>query len=256
MADYSRLILIVDSVPETMGMGVVVVDSGRQQVLRRPMGNAGGYVVFQFQSGPAGNRAPAAHSSGFWSELWGAGVSTAGAAVSGIGVVAATAAEPETAGLSTPAVVLLWGGLTASVAQCGVSYYRLANVVTGHEDVNQAMDQSAGWRATMYVLDGVGLIGAGGALKEVAATSKALKAAGVSEEVATAGRLTRQQRLAFTAATEGATVKRLSNRVISAYAKRQLLDRTAAAIGMLSSSAVGGGIVHDVVILVVTSPDT
>jgi hypothetical protein len=240
-----------------MGMGVVVMAGGTQQILRRPVGTATEYVVFQLSpglvprpSGPAGS-----DNARFWSELWGAGISCGGAVVSGVGVVGAVGLAPETGGLSMPAAALLWGGATASAAQCGVSIYRLANVSRGRDDINQAMDDSQAFRSTMYVLDGVGLIGAGGAVKELAATKEALSAAGASWDMAEAGQLARGQRLAFTNAIEVTGVKRLSNRVISRVVKQRLLDLTAAALGTLGSATVSGGVAHDVAIWIVARPD-
>ena len=258
MADYAKLGQVVDGVPQTMGMGVVVVSDGGQQILRRPMGTAGAYVVFQFHAGliprPANSRTGMVHNSQFWSELWGAGISCGGAVVSGVGVVGAGALAPETGGMSLPAAVLLWGGATASAAQCGVSLYRVANVARGQDGINQTMDDSPSYKATMYVLDGVGLIGAGGAVKEIAATNDALKTAGASWDMAEAGKLTRPQRLAFTGAMEVDGVKRLSNVAISRVAKQRLLDLTGAAFGMVSSATVDGGVAHDVAIWVVARP--
>jgi hypothetical protein len=258
MADYVKLCQVVDGVPQTVGMGVVVVSDAGQQILRQPTGAAGAYVVFQFRAGlipgPATNQTSEVHNSRFWSELWGAGISCGGAVVSGVGVVGAVALAPETGGMSLPTAILLWGGATASAAQCGVSFYRVTNVARGQDGINQAMDDSPTYKATMYVLDGVGLIGAGGAVKEIAATNDALKAAGASWDMAEAGALTRQQRLAFTGAMEVDGVKRLSNVAISRVAKQRLLDLTGAAFGMVGSASVDGGIAHDVAIWVVTRP--
>jgi hypothetical protein len=222
------------------------------------MGSRELYVVFQINQGLVPNTTREGASSGtnsqFWSELWATGVSCTGAVVSGVGVAGAVALAPETGGLSLPSAVLLWGGAAASAGQCAVGLYRFSNVVRDRDDLNESMDKNPEYRATMYVLDGVGLVGAGGAVKEIAETEAALKEAGATLDSAKLGRLSRQQRLTFTRGLEIEGTKRLANQTISKFVKQKLLDLTGAALGMTGSATVDGGVVHDVAIWVVRNP--
>jgi hypothetical protein len=249
---------VVDSNPATSKMGIVVFNDGQGQVLRRATAATSSNVVFQIQSGDVGStstRLASGESNGrFWAELWGMGVSCGGAVVSGVGVVGAVALGPETGGLSLPAAVLLWGGAAASAAQCGVSTYRLGNVVTGREKTNDELDQDARYKTVMYVLDGIGLVGAGGAIKEVAATNAVLKEAGITWEAAKAGNLSRPARRILTEGLELQGAKRVPAAQISRVVKKKLLDLTGAAVGMTGSATTDGSVVHDIGIWVVTKP--
>ncbi|MEW6639438.1 MAG: hypothetical protein AB1586_02965 [Pseudomonadota bacterium] len=257
MENATVLLRIVDAVPQTAGMGVILTDDGQGRRLRPPLRGGAADVVFQIPDhrNPTATTSAFSDSNGhFWAELWGMGVSCTGAVVAGIGVAGAVAAAPETGGLSLPAAALLWGGATASAAQCGVSFYRFGNVVRGRDDINVSLDRDRSYKRAMYILDGVGLVGAGGAIKEVAATRAALQEAGASWRVAEAGQLSRQQRRVFTAAMEWTGVKRLPNAGISRLVKQKLLDLTGAAIGMVGSGSTDGGVTHDVGIWIVTRP--
>jgi len=258
LANYSNLCVVVDAVPQTAGMGIVIFDGTTRQTLRRPTAGSTSYVVFQIGGGlisrPAAGPQQSQSNVRFWRELWGMGISCTGAVVSGVGVVGAVGLAPETGGMSLSAVVLLWGGATASAAQCGVGVYRMANVARGRDDINDAMDQSTAYKSTMYVLDGVGLVGAGGAFKEIAETNVALREAGASWDVAKAAQLSRQQRATFTGAIGVDTVKRLANPMISRVVKQRLLDLAGAALGMVGSSTADGGIINDIAVWIVTQP--
>lgn len=259
--DPGMLLHVVDSVPETRGMGVVLIANNRGRNLRQSDA-ASSSIVFQLRdAGKPGSSTPSYSSSRdplsnphFWAELWGMGVSCGGAVISGVGAVGTTALAPETGGLSLPAAALLWGGATASAAQCGVSFYRFGNVLGGRDQLNDALDQDTKYRTAMYILDGVGLVGAGGAIKEIAATRDALQEAGVAWQAAEAGDVSRAQRRVLTEALELQGAKRASGALISRFVKLKLLDLTGAVLGVGGSATTDGGSLHDVVIWVVSKP--
>lgn len=253
LVDYARLCQVVDGVPETKGMGVVVAGEGAPRVLRKPTGSTEAYVAFQFRDRSAEGHTPLMQNSKFWSELWGVGVNCGGAVVSGIGVVGAVGLAPETGGMSLPAAALMASGAGAAVAQCGVSLYRTTAVIRGREDALDRLDEKPAYKYSMWVLDGVGLLGAGSAVKEMMATGGALKSAGASWS--TTQSLSRQQRLAFTSAIEIEGMKRLPSGTISRIVKQRLLDLTVAAFGMAGSATIDGGITYDVAIWLVTQPE-
>jgi len=254
MIDTVKLIQGVDRVPETAGMGIYVIEDGSARIVRPPKPGATSYVVFSVATGAGRTQSSQGKNAHMLTELWSAGVSCGGAVISGIGVVGAAALAPETGGLSLAGEVLLWSGMTASASQCLVSAYRVGNAATGRESVNQSLDESMTYKTSMYVLDGVGLIGAGGAIKEFAVTEDVLKEAGISWEAAKTGGLSRQSRLAITQGLEIQTAKRLPTAVINRIVKQRLLDVTGAALGIAGSGSTDGGVVHDVGIWIVTKP--
>lgn len=192
-----KLVQISDSVPGTAGMGIVVGNENGVRVSRRPVGSCS-YVVFQFRAGlaarPSAGRPSLIHSSHFWTELWGAGVSCSGAAASGVGVVGAIGLAPRTGCMTLPMAMALWGGMAASAASCSLSLYRVANVGRGRADINKELDANEKWRYAMCLLDGVELFAAGMTVKEICATNESLKSARVSWKTARAGGLSRPTR--------------------------------------------------------------
>ena len=72
--------------------------------------------------------------------------------------------------------------------------------------------------------------------------------AGAAGTVATVG--------IFTQGIGADTVKRLANPTISRVVKQRLLDLAGAALGMMGSSTVGGGVVKDTAVWIVTQPAT
>ena len=98
----------------------------------------------------------------------------------------------------------------------------------------------------MRSADVIGLVGAGGALKELKTTHAVLMEANVDWKVASAGRLSRPMRRQLTTLLELQSGKRVSGAVIGQLLKKRLLDGAAGALGMVSSAA--SGMVHEIVV--------
>jgi hypothetical protein len=121
--------------------------------------------------------------------------------------------------------------------------------MTGRESVNAALDQDETYVWTMRGLDVVGLVGAGGAIKEVKATSAALDEAGIGWSEAL-GPLNRNQRLRLTEGLELQGARRVAAVSINAVVKQRLLDGIGAAMGFTGSAT--SGVVADIVVWVVS----
>ena len=111
----SRIFSAVDAVPQLNGSGVAVRFSGGEPMLVRDSTHQSGlktYVVVEV----------ATADTRTWWERWnGVVLNCGGAALSWGGVALSSAAEPLTAGASTPVVILTYGAATASSAQCGMA---------------------------------------------------------------------------------------------------------------------------------------
>jgi hypothetical protein len=137
----SELRVIVDSVPELHGAGIVVVIGGRPRVVRYPI-TQDIFVVFEFRersgaSGPVRPAKPLDTGSSPAREWVALGLNCGGAVLAWVGVVGSAAIAPETGGASLFATVTMWGGALASSGQCAASAYRITNVARGREDINK-----------------------------------------------------------------------------------------------------------------------
>lgn len=258
-ADFRRaLVGVVDSVPETRGIGAVLIEAGRMHRLRTP--DAGeATVVFELRDRPLGipfiqqgsaparkaapaSPVPATRTAGSspateWMNL---GLNCGGAVLAWIGVAGLSSLAPVTGGVSGAGAVLMYGGAIASTGQCMVSVARTANVHRGRTDINQRLDDSKVYYWTMLAADGVGLLGAGGALKELKATNAALEGAGFSFGQARRGEtISRPMRRRLTTALELQGATRVSGAVINRVVRQKLLDGAAGALGMFASGYSG-----------------
>ena len=266
--DFRRaLVGVVDSVPETRGIGVVFIESGRLHRLRMP--DAGeATIVFELRDRPKGipfiqhrpalgrqmslhapapalaPRAPAqpprhAPSSPAteWTNL---GLNCGGAVLAWIGVAGLTSLAPVTGGVSGLGAIVMYGGALAASGQCVVSVARTANVYRGRTDINEGWDDSRLYYWTMLAADGVGVLGAGGALKELKATNAALREAGFSLARAHRGEtISRPMRRRLTTALELQGAKRVPGAVINRVVRQRLLDGAAGALGLFASGFSG-----------------
>lgn len=241
-----RLVAAVDSVPATRGMGVMLIDHGRLSVVRACAPDAT-FVVVQLRS-PSPKVVPGPERIPSGKEWLNLGLNLGGAALSWIGIAGSVAAAPETGGVSLGATVLLYGGATASSLQVVNSVGRLYAVYSGHSRWVTNLDHNAVYTRTSTALDVIGLVGAGGAVKETVATTRALGRAGSSFSEGL-GALNRQQRLRLTAALELQGARRVAASRINLVLRLKLLDAFGAAYG--TGTSAYGGAVHDLVVFIV-----
>lgn len=257
------LVGVVDSIPETRGIGVVFIESSRLHRLRMP--DAGeATMVFELRKRPRGvpfiqhplalpgqmPRPPLAPSAPAqpprhaasspaveWMNL---GLNCGGAVLAWIGVAGLSALAPVTGGVSGAGAVLMYGGAAAATGQCMVSVARTANVYRGRTDINERWDDNRLYYWTMLAADGVGLLGAGGALKELKATNAALREAGFSLSQARRGEtISRPMRRRLTTALELQGATRVSGAIINRVVRQKLLDGAAGALGLFASGYSG-----------------
>ncbi|RMB53947.1 hypothetical protein C8J44_1559 [Sphingomonas sp. PP-CE-3A-406] len=252
-----HLLQVVDRVPETRGLGVVLIDFGRMQRLRAPSPGTA-TVVFERRMKPVvvppmlakpGTAAPRqaqapqrqrtteTSPATEWINL---GLNCGGAALAWIGVAGLTSLAPATGGLSGWGAAILYGGAAASTGQCVVSVARVANVQRGRTDVNQNWDANRWYVRTMLAADVVGLVGAGGALKELKATNAVLREGGFSFIRSTRGEtISRPMRRALTTALELQGGRRVPGVVINHVVRQRLMDGVGGVIGLFASSYSG-----------------
>ena len=252
-----HLLRVIDRVPETRGLGVVLIDFGRMQRLRVPPPDTA-TVVFERRMRPVAvppmlarpgtaavrraqapqrprtaNTSPATE----WINL---GLNCGGAALAWIGVAGLSSLAPATGGLSGWGAAMLYGGAVASTGQCVVSVARVANVQRGRTDVNGSWDSNRWYVRTMLAADVVGLVGAGGALKELKVTNGVQRQAGFSFTRSThGGTSSRPTRRALTTALELQGGQRVPGVVINRVVRQRLLDGVGGVIGLFASSYSG-----------------
>jgi hypothetical protein len=252
---YDTLARVIDGFPELRGMGIVVIDNGRVIRIRPPLPSIGSTVVIENRppvgTPGAAQAKPRDGSTSPAMEWMGLGLNCGGAVLAWVGVVGTSSLAPVTGGTSLVGTGLLWGGALASSAQCVVSVTRVANMNMGRQAANDAMDKNRTYYWTMLGLDVVGLIGAGGALKEAYATSQALEEAGVSWERGL-GALNRNERLRLTRSLELQGARRVPAAQINRLLKQKLLDTLGAAGGIFGSASSGA--IKELVVWIVSSP--
>jgi hypothetical protein len=237
------LISVTDSVAETKGAGVVFIDSSKVSRLRNP-GPSGITVVYEVRprgkgGAPAAKRTQGTSPTAEWVNF---GFNCGGAVLTWVGVAGLAGLTPVTGGVSGVGAAMLTAGALASTGQCAVSAYRIYNMQTGHQDVNDALDKNETYVWTMRGADAIGLIGAGGALKELKIAHGALSAKGFSTAaVASAKGLSRPARKQITAALGLQGGKRAAAPLITKFVRQRLLEGVGGVIGGVSS-AVGGNI--------------
>lgn len=258
----SRLITLVDSVPETQGSGVVLIDFGRLNRLR-PANMGAASVVFERRVRPPSipfllarqpqlavqshhaepsrntSKARNAHTSPAteWINL---GFNCGGAVLAWVGVAGMSALAPVTGGVSGFGAVLLYGGAAASTGQCVVSAVRINNLQRGRASINDKWDDSPVFVYTMLAADGISLIGAGGALRELKMTNAALRDAGFSLKRAGSDEtISRPMRRRLTTALELQGAARVSGVEINRVVRRRLIDGAGGILGLFASGFSG-----------------
>ncbi len=254
----AKLLMAVDSVPETRGMGVKVAEGGRIVTLR---GSKPGepFVVIELRPPLRPAQAPPvaapAEEKPNISKEWGVlALNLGGATLSWIGVVGTAAAAPETGGISLAGTVLMWSGAVASSAQVLNSVGRLTAIYTGHGALVTKADKTLVYVVANDALDFAGILGAGGAFKEAAALEKGVAKTGVRTwDLAAGSPISRPLRRQLTQALELQGVKRVAAARITLIVRMKLLNAFAAVYGISVSSY--NGAIHDVSVLIV-HPDS
>jgi hypothetical protein len=167
------------------------------------------------------------------------GFNCGGAVLAWVGVIGMTSLAPATGGLSGFGAAWLYAGALAASSQCVVSTYRTANVYRGHTDINDAMDGSALYQGYSAVADGVGLLGARGALVELKTAHSVIVESGVGWRAATRIGMSRPIRRRLTIALELQGAKRVEGLTINRLVRQRLLDGFAGVLGLVSSSMSG-----------------
>jgi hypothetical protein len=91
-------------------------------------------------------------------ELIGAGASCTFAAVSGLGVIGAGAAEVPSAGLSTFLLVAAWGGFVTGAIQCGNGVIRVGAALSDLDGTTlDRWDDNEYYAGAMLIVDGIGV---------------------------------------------------------------------------------------------------
>ncbi len=247
----STLVNVVDGMPETAGLGVVLIQHGSATRVR-DQGTSGATVIFEVReqsnaSTPLPAPAPVARTSGTspameWVSL---GFNCGGAVLAWVGVAGLGSLAPVTGGLTGIPAAIVYGGALATSGQCLVSTYRVANVERGRTDLNKDLDANSAYIFTMTVADGVGLLGGGGALIEIKRTNAILEETHVGWGMGL-GKLSRPVRRRLTAALELQGGKRAPGVTINRLLRQRLLDATAGVIGMVGSGTTG--LLHSVVV--------
>ena len=248
----ARLLLAVDSVPETRGLGVQVLAGGRVTTLRAS--SPGQPFVLINLRPPLGVQSaapqapPPKESVGReWANL---ALNLGGATLSWIGVAGTAAVAPETGGASLVGTAVIWTGAVASSVQVGNSIARLTAIYTGHSALVEKADHMRVYTITNDALDLAGILGAGGAFKEAAVADKALGKVGVSTWEAASGKaFSRPMRRRITEAMALQGAKRVAAARITLIVRLKLIDAFAAAYGVSVSSYTGG--IHDIAVLIV-----
>ena len=250
-----KVIEVIDRIPDTEGMGVVVIDGLTVKRLRSS--NRGGSdVVIELTTGPVGPTLASATDrhpdSSAPTERLSLGFNCGGAVLAWIGVVGTSSLAPVTGGLSAVGTAFLWGGALGATGQCVASTYRVANVYRGRENINRSLDNSIGYKWSMRGTDVVGLVGAGGALREIFKTGDIIAKEGLSFSRASTGAISRPMRQRLTAGFELQGAKRVPAATINQLVKQRMLDAFAGVVGLTGS--VASGVIHEIIVWV-TSPD-
>ena len=249
----ARLLLAVDSVPQTRGLGVKVAANGQIVTLRSSPPDQP-FVLIELRpplvSPQAARSAPAAPSVSVGKEWANLALNLGGATLSWIGVAGTAAVAPETGGLSLAGTALIWTGAVASTVQVGNSVARLTAIYTGHAALVEKADGMRVYTIANDALDLAGILGAGGAFKEAAAADKALGKVGMGTwDVASGRAISRPLRRQITKALELQGAKRVAAARITLIVRLKLLDAFAAAYGVSVSSYSGG--LHDIAVLII-----
>lgn len=240
----TALIRAVDQIPETKGLGIVLVGNGVARTIR-PTPIGGETVIFEYRPSalaPRSDHAPMpvrrTGASDPWTEWSNFGLNCGGAVLSWIGVIgaAAAAAAPATGGATVAVSAVVWAGALASSTSCSVSAYRIHDMVYNHSNNNRRLDKSNLYIYAMAGLDFVSIYGDKGAFKEIVETRNILKRTGVSAQSVWDSKLYRPQRKTLTQAFNLAGNKRVPAVLISRVVKVRLLNAIIEAAGLTASS--------------------
>ncbi len=242
-----RLVAAVDSLPQTKGMGVLLVDHGRKQILRSS-GHDKPFVVIQLRDVP--NKQPAktpikVSLNDEWISL---GLNLTGATVAWIGVAGSVAAAPETVGGSLIVTGLMWGGAVSSTVQVLNSAGRIIAVYAGKARTVDWLDDQSWYSIANTSLDIIGLAGAATTAVQTVKMVRKMRTANVTVREGL-GQLSRPQRRRLTESLELAGNKRATAAAINLTLKFKLLDALGAAYG--TGVSTYNGALHQLVVWIV-----
>lgn len=260
------VLTVLDSDPQTRGIGVVVYSEKKSEWIRKPAPhppNAGKYLLLELRDSawnfnrlsyingimpqleanskfinhksyvsnipspkPKFNTDnPRDNSSDPLKEWAGAGINCSAAGLAWLGVVAFSAAAPVTGGASMIPTLAIWGGAMAATAQCVNSSYRVANIMSGRKEKNNNLDKNISYIRIIYIIDGVSLLGAAGAVRYFYRTFPSVVEAGADSFRLSQILSKHQQRhLAFNLGLRMAAKEEVSRAAINAVLQKRLLD--------------------------------
>ncbi|CEE90920.1 conserved hypothetical protein [Xenorhabdus nematophila str. Anatoliense] len=188
--DFQAIADALDCHRDFYGAGIIYSDGLYKRYLVRPSKRRGSpvsselthIIIFNLETGvaPDVELKKTVSEPSLMLEIGSTALSCGGALVSAFGLFGSGVAVPFTGGMSTPAVVLAYGGLTASSLQCvngGYRIYQLAGA--GKEGVEHVawLDSQDWYVTTTTLLDVVSLTSGTAALKDSYKTYKIMKAA-------------------------------------------------------------------------------
>ncbi len=242
-----RLVAAVDSIPQTKGLGVLLVDHGRKQTLRRS-GHQKPFVVIQLRDVPSKQSAMTPIKVSLQAEWLSLGLNLTGATVAWIGVVGSVAAAPETLGGSLIVTGLMWGGAVSSSIQVINSAGRIIAVYAGKARTVDWLDNQSWYSIANTSLDIIGLAGAATTAVQTVKMVRKMRTANVTIREGL-GQLSRPQRRRMTEALELAGNKRATAAAINLTLKFKLLDAMGAAYG--TGVSTYNGVLHQLVVWIV-----
>jgi hypothetical protein len=242
-----RLVAAVDSLPQTKGMGVLLVDHGRKQILR-PSGHEKPFVVIQLRDVPNKQPAKTPIKVSLKDEWISLGLNLTGATVAWIGVAGSVAAAPETVGGSLIVTGLMWAGAVSSTVQVLNSAGRIIAVYAGKARTVDWLDNQSWYSIANTSLDIIGLAGAATTAVQTVKMVRKMRTANVTVREGL-GQLSRPQRRRLTEALELAGNKRATAAAINLTLKFKLLDALGAAYG--TGVSTYNGALHQLVVWIV-----
>ncbi|MDX7986140.1 hypothetical protein FE392_02150 [Xenorhabdus sp. 12] len=188
--DFKSVADALDCHRDFYGAGIIYSDGLYKRYLVRPSKRRASpavselthIIIFNLEAGvaPEVELKKTVSDPDLMPEIGSTALSCGGALVSGLGLLGSGAAVPFTGGMSTPAVVLMYGGLTASGLQCVNGGYRIYQLTgAGKEGIEHVawLDSQDWYVTTSTLLDVISLASGAAALKDAYKTYKIMKSA-------------------------------------------------------------------------------
>lgn len=181
--DFEALGQALDCQRDFYGVGILYSEDQREYVVRQPRSAASvKYVIVTkvphiSKDVAAASLKDAITSPSLGKEITSAALScgglllTIGAAVLGIGAI------PFTLGTSSAMVALAVAGTSATLAQCGLSLYRIYDINENNGENTAWLDSQQWYLTTSCILDVISVASAGAALRDILITYRTMRAA-------------------------------------------------------------------------------